>query len=666
MFYYGVDYYPEHWPEARWAEDARLMQEACINVVRLAEFAWGKLEPSEGQYDFAWLDRAIEILAAHEMKLVLGTPTASPPPWLVAMHPDLFLVRADGMRATYGSRRNYCPTNPSYRQYSARIVEVMGQHYKAHPHVMGWQMDNEFGGRCYCPNCQRAFHRWLEQTYESLEELNRQWGTIFWSHTYTDWSQIPLPWTTSGISNPGLALDYYRFMSDAYVAFQQAQVDILRRECSHHFITHNLMGFRFDELNYFDLAHSLDFVAWDNYPRGFWNIANQVSSSELALGHDAMRGLKGRNFWVMEAQSGPAGWEVMGVRPRPGEIRLWAYQGIARGADAIVYFRWRSYRYGAEQYWHGILDHDGRPRRRYQEVQHMGRELARIGDLIAGSEVRAEAAMILSYDSRFAFQIQPNNPGFSYGEHFASYHHALTEQNTPVDISAPLADLSAYKLVIAPSLHVLSEAVAANLRRFVTNGGVLVVTMRSGVKEANNAVVDQPLPGPLAELCGIEVYEYDSLPADSTYELDFASTAGFSNGVSGSARIWCDILALRGAEAAACYMEADYAGQPVVTVNRQGDGQVIYVGTVGDSQLVHTITQWAMNLAGIKPLLPPIPGVEVTTRWQDGRCYLFILNHTEQEQRVSLDGNYHDLIGGQSKTGVTSVLAKDLLILVES
>lgn len=666
MFYYGVDYYPEHWPEARWAEDARLMQEACINVVRLAEFAWGKLEPSAGQYDFAWLDRAIETLAAHGMKIVLGTATASTPPWLVAMHPDLLLVRADGVRATYGSRRNYCPTNPSYRQYSARIAEVMAQRYHESPYVIGWQIDNEFGGRCYCPNCQREFHRWLEQKYGTLEELNHQWGTIFWSHTYTDWSQIPLPWTTSGISNPGLALDYYRFMSDAYVAFQQTQVNILRRECPHHFITHNLMGFRFNELNYFDLAHSLDFVAWDNYPRGFWNIADQVSSSESALGHDTMRGLKNRNFWIMEAQSGPAGWEVMGVRPRPGEIRLWAYQGIAHGADAIVYFRWRSYRYGSEQYWHGILDHDGRPRRRYEEVQRMGRELAHIGDLIAGSEVRAEAGIILSYDSRFAFHIQPNNPAFRYGEHFASYHRALTEQNIPVDIVAPLADLSAYKLVICPALHIVNEAITDNLRRFVANGGVLVVTTRSGVKDNSNAVVDRPLPGLLAELCGIEVYEYDSLPAGSTNKVHFASTAGFSNGAAGTASIWCDIPALRGAEAVACLTEADYAGQPAVTVNHPGNGKVIYVGTVGDGQLVHTITQWTMNLAGIKPLLPAIPGVEVTTRWQDGRCYFFILNHTEQEQCVSLDGSYYDLISEQAKTAAVSVLAKDLLILVES
>lgn len=662
MFYYGADYYPEHWPETRWAEDARLMQDACINVVRLAEFAWGKLEPSEGQYDFTWLDRAIETLATCEIKIVLGTPTASPPPWLVAMRPDLLLVRAEGVRATYGSRRNYCPTNPGYRQYSARIAEVMAQHYMAHPHVIGWQIDNEFGGRCYCPNCHREFHRWLEQKYGALEELNRQWGTVFWSHTYTDWSQISLPWITSGIPNPGLALDYYRFMSDSYVAFQQVQVDILRRECSHHFITHNLMGFRFDELNYFELARSLDVVSWDNYPRGFWNIADQVSFSELALGHDTMRGLKGRNFWVMEAQSGPAGWEVMGVRPRPGELRLWAYQGIAHGADAIVYFRWRSYRYGSEQYWHGILDHDGRPRRRYDEVKGMGRELERIGPLIVGSEARPEAAMILSYDSRFAFQIQPNNPGFSYGEHFASYHRALIEQNIPVNIVSPLDDLSSYKLVIAPALHVMNEAIADQLRQFVANGGVLVVTTRSGVKEDSNAVVDRPLPGLLTELCGVEIYEYDSLPVGQSMQVD-SNAAG--NGVKGKATVWYDVLIPRGAETVAHFNQGHNAGRAAVTLHRLEKGCVMYVGTIGDREVVNTTLAQAKDLADIESLLPPAANVEVTARWKDEQRLLFILNHSDREQCIPLNQTYHDLISGLSTTCEVHVPPKDLRILVK-
>lgn len=666
MFFYGVDYYPEHWPEARWEEDARLMQEAGINVVRLAEFAWSRLEPRDGQFDFAWLDRALDTLGARGIKAVLGTPTASPPPWLMSAHPECFLVEANGVRNTYGNRRQYCPTHPVYREHSARIVRAMAAHYHAHPQVIGWQIDNEFGDRCYCAECQRGFQDWLKARHGSLDDLNARWGTIFWSHVYTDWSQIPLPWTTSRAPNPGLALDYCRFMSDTYVSYQQAQVDILRQMCPDHFITHNFMGFGYDRLNYFDLARSLDRVAWDNYPRGFWNIEEQVDPAAPALSHDAMRGLKGRNFWVMEAQSGPAGWEVVGLTPRPGETRLWAYQAVAHGADAIVFFRWRTCRFGTEEYWHGVLDHDGCPRRRYAEVKQMGQELARIGDAILGSEVRAEVAIVLSYDSRFAFQVQPNNPAFSFSRHVADYYRALFRRNVPVDVVPPLADLSGYKLVIAPALYVLSEPEAANLRRYVEKGGVLIVTPRSGVKDAANTVVNLPLPGLLADLCGVEVAEYDSLSPAMSNPVEFVHPQLVEAGANGAARIWCDVLALRGAEAAARYTQDYYAGQPAISLHRAGQGRAIYVGTFGDAALVNSVVAWALRLAGVSPTLEAPPGVEVAARWKGDQPTFYILNHDAQTHDLVLNGAYLDLITGARKAGAVSLAGRDVMVLVRA
>lgn len=660
MFHYGADYYPEQWPEERWEIDARLMHEAGFNVVRLAEFAWSRMEPQDGRFDFAWLDRVIGILAEQGIKVVLGTPTASPPPWLMAAHPDALIVRADKRRATYGARREYCPTHSVYAEHAARITQAMAEHYRDNPHVIGWQIDNEFGERCYCPNCQRRFHEWLKARCGTLDALNRRWGTVFWSHEYTDWSQIPLPWTTSGIPNPGLALDFYRFMSQMIVAFQQAQIDILRRVCPQHFITHNLMGFGYDQLDYFALAAPLDFVSWDNYPRGFWNDERDVDPARLALGHDTMRSLKNRNFWVMEAQSGPAGWDVIGATPQPGEMRLWAYQAIAHGADGIVFFRWRSARFGGEQFWHGILDHDAQPRRRYREVQRMGAELAALGDSLSGSEVRAEAALMLSYDSRFAFQIQPNNRAFSYTAHFADYYAALHCRNVPAAVVAPDGDLSPYKMVIAPALYVLDADIAANLRGFAQNGGTLAITTRSGVKEESNAVVNLPLPGLLADLCGVTVAEYDSLLEGQTRAVDFVAP-GTVNG--GKARVWCDVLALDHAQAAACYAENYYQGQPAIAVNAFGKGKVIYVGTVGDSTLVEAVVQWALELAGLRPLLMTPPKVEVTARWQDGRQLLFVLNHAASPQRVTLDGRYVDLITGAEKTGDVLLPARKVLVL---
>jgi beta-galactosidase len=318
MFYFGADYYPEHWPEERWAEDARLMAEAGFNVVRLAEFAWSRLEPEQDRYEFAWLDRALEVLAGNGIQAVLGTPTASPPPWLMVKYPEAFRVRSDGQRMTYGNRREYCPNNSAYQAASRRIVTQMAQHYAGHPSVIGWQIDNEFGDRCYCPVCANGFQEWLSKRYHSLQDLNAKWGTIFWSHVYNVWSEIPLPLTTGGSPNPGLAIDFYRYQSDSYVAYQQMQVDILRNKCPGHFITHNFMGSWYDNLDYYDLARGLDIVSWDNYPRGFWSSPVEVDPSGMALSHDTMRGLKAQNFWVMEQQQAQA----VGDRQRssrPGE-----------------------------------------------------------------------------------------------------------------------------------------------------------------------------------------------------------------------------------------------------------------------------------------------------------------------------------------------------------
>lgn len=664
MFYFGVDYYPEQWPEERWPEDARLMAEAGFNVVRLAEFAWAMLEPTPGRYDFAWLDRVIALLAAHGMQIVLGTPTASPPPWLMTAHPDIFLVREDGRRVTYGHRRGYCPNNPIYHDYTRRIVARMAEHYADHPAVIGWQIDNEFGDRCYCPVCTRAFQKWLLGRYGSLANLNARWGTVFWSHVYNDWGEIPLPLATAGPPNPGLALDFYRFSSDSYVAYQRLQAAILRQRCPGHFITHNFMGFGYDRLDYFDLAADLDFVAWDNYPRTQWQMQADVDPSRLALAHDTMRGLRGQNFWVIEQQAGAGGWESVGVTPRPGELRLWAYQAIAHGADGILFFRWRTARYGTEQYWHGLLDHHGRPGRRYEEIGQMGRELKAAGDLINGAVVKPAVAMILSYDSRFAFQVQANNPRFSYAGHFQQFYRALHGRHVPIAIVAPTADLSPYRLVVAPVLHLVTAAVAANLRRFVEAGGVLVVTPRTGVKDEANAVVNAPLPGLLAELCGAEVEEYDSLAPEMCNNLEFALPE-LATAHPPAVGIWCDILRPTTAAVVARYTKDYYAGRPAITINRYGQGYVVYVGALGDDLLYETLASWLLRLAGVQRLLAAPAGVEVGERWQGDRRLLFVLNHTEREVEVTLDCCYSDLLHGpRAVVGTVPIAPRDLLVLL--
>ncbi len=666
MFYFGVDYYPEQWPEERWETDAQLMENAGLNTVRLAEFAWSRLEPRAGEYDFRWLDRAIEILAAHGMRVLLGTPTASPPPYLVTAHPDILRVREDGHRVTYGNRREYCPSHPVYREHARSIVTRMAEHYAAHPAIIGWQIDNEFGDRCYCPVCAESFRRWLRSRYECIEALNSRWGTDFWSHRYSDWSEIPVPLATGNTPNPGLALDFCRFMSDTYVDFQQVQVDIVRGVCPEHLITHDMMGFKFDRLDYFDLARPLDVVAWNNYPRTQWSMDAHVDPSLAALAADTMRGLKHRNFWVTEQQAGSGGWEIVSVPPRPGECRLWAYQSIAHGADAILFFRWRTARYGAEQYWHGLLDHDARPSRRYDEIKRMGAEIRKIGSAVQGATIRPQVAMLLSYDSRFAFQIQPNNPHFSYAEHFRQFYSALHEHHVPIDIAAPTDDLSGYRLVIAPALHVVTEAIARNLKEYVHSGGLLVVTPRSGVKDDANAVYEQRPPGLLSELCGVEVEEYDSLPPGVENRLTFL-TPELERADPVAGLVWCDVLKPTGTAVIARYTRDYYAGQPAITLNQFGKGHALYVGTFGGAALCERLAGWLLRLAGVQPLLSAPHGVEVAERWQGERRLVFILNHTDREQRVALDGAYQDLLGdGAPVEGMLTLPAREVRVLARN
>ena len=628
--YYGVDYYPEHWPEERWEIDASLMESAGINVARLAEFAWVKLEPKEGQYDFSWLDKAIEILGRHNIKTVLGTPTASPPMWLVRKYPQILPRDRDGHVMGPGGRRHYCYNSPEYRELTRKIVSAMAEHYKDNPNVIGWQIDNELGchesNRCYCDNCLIKFREWVKRKYGTLENLNRSWGTIFWSQTYTDWDEIIIPRRTVGAHNPSLLLDFLRFISDSTIEYQNLQVEILRKICPDKFITHNLMGL-FGGLDYYKLAESLDFVSWDNYPR----FRGNPDPARIALSHDVMRGVnRGRPFWVMEEQSGSAGWEIFGPHPLPGEIRLWSYQGIAHGADAIVYFRWRTCRYGTEQYWHGILDHDGVPRRRYEEVKRMGEELKGITEL-EGSFYKAETAIIYSYDIRWAIEIQPNNPAFDYMEQIQKYYTGLFNQHVPVDIVHPLSDLSKYKLVVAPSLYLMTPEIRENLENYVRNGGTLVVTLRSGVKDWNNVVTDKTLPGELSDLLGIEIEEYYSMPQEEKYHIKGIGPERFT------CKAICEFVNPKSAEVIALYEDGPFAGKPAVTLNRFGSGEAIYVGADVDLGYVESLLFWLITRSKIEIIAMGSRDVEVTVRESNiGTKFIFLLNHSDRSETIKL------------------------------
>jgi beta-galactosidase len=635
----GVDYYPEHWPEERWPTDARLMRDAGLTVVRLAEFAWCRMEPYEGRYEFEWLERAVKVLHAEGIEVVLGTPTATPPAWLHERYPELYPADPRGYRRGFGTRLQRCLGNETMRAYSRRITEALVARFATNPAVIGWQTDNEFEANlCYCDDCARRFRDWLRARYGTLDALNATWGTVFWSQEYSAWSQVPLPWEARcGQShNPSLQLDYRRFASETTAAFQRDQTEIIRRLAPNHFITHNMMGLH-DSADYFALAEDLDFVSWDNYPGGAWH-----RDRDPGMSHDVMRGIKQRNFWIMEEQSGIPGWERMGGRPEPGQVRMWAWQAIAHGADAIVFFRWRSCLYGTEQYWHGILNHDGLPRRRYREIAGFASEVAGLSDELDGSIVKSRVAILNSYEQNWALQIQPQSDGLGWWSQVRGFHSALARRALGGDIVPIGATLSAFQAVFVPSWYLLSEADAARMADYVREGGTLVLAPRTGVKHPDNTCRTEPLPSLLAEVAGVEVDDYSPIWGE-------ARRIRMSDGREFAAKVWADYLTVKGSQIVATWEQAHFPGEPAITRNAYGKGVCYYLGTLGEDELYEAIVGLIVDDLGL-PTLEGIPlGVDVRVRRKGDARFVFYINQTAEEQWVPLPPIQRTLLGPSGK-----------------
>jgi len=656
-FIYGADYYPEAWPESQWEKDAAMMREAGINVVRMGEFAWVKMEPQEGHFDFAWLDRAIELLSAHGIRTVLGTPTASPPAWLYAKYPGIAAMDATGVRYRFGSRRNYCIHSPDFFSATTRIVTAMAEHFKSNAAVIGWQIDNELGNpKCYDPASQAAFQAWCQRKYRSLDALNSAWGTVFWGHTFESWAEIPLPWNTPfATSNPSLALDFDRFWSDSTHAYLDLQAALLRRIAPGQAITHNEMG-TFPDVDYSDLNRSIDFVAWDNYPTFQKDYAQYAG---VGLAHDLMRGSKSnQNFMIMEQQAGDGGWSVFFGRQAPASLyRVWAYQSVAHGADGICYFRWRTSRFGTEQYWEGILDQDSYRNSRYAMVSQVGKELQQLTPLLRESTVASPAALLVSPDSRWAQQIQPGVEDFDYDRQLHDYYDALRRAGVSVDVVFPTSSLSAYRLVIAPVLLVSDRALVDKLHAFVGSGGTLVLTFRSGVKDEHNVVTDQTLPGAFADLAGVAIHEFDP-QVNEEQEVVGPGESRFP------ARTWSDILSPRTARVLATFGKGYYADKPAITENQWRKGWVYYVGTESKSPLFYDrLISLAANRSRIA-LNAHIPaGVELAVRQKGGTKIVFVLNYTGTDQTAPLDEAYQNALTGRPEPMDVPVPAYDVKVL---
>ncbi len=454
--HFGAAYYPEHWLEERWPEDIRLMQKVGFTVVRMAEFAWSVLEPQEGVYQFDWLDRAIELLAESGISTVLGTPTAAPPSWLIQTYPDILPIDENGQRVQFGNRTHYCVNAPQFHVAARRIADAMGAHFGSNPHVIGWQLDNEYGRICYCDHCRNKFQAYLKERFGSLDVLNERWTTRYWSQTYSDWEQIPLP---IGYHNPGLMLAFRQFVTESYRRYQAVQIEALRPHLAEDvWITHNFMGW-FDSYDHYQLAEDLDLASWD------WYIGTgRFDYLETGPKHDLTRGFKRKNFWLMETQPGNVNWSTVNNKLWLGESRLMGWHAIAHGADALLYWQWRGALNGQEQYHGTLIDQSGQPRPFYAEAQWLGRELGKVGQLLAGSRVSADVAIINDYASRWSIQAQPHHQDFDYVEHLVNYHRPFAKLGIPVDVISTDAPVSGYDLVIAPALILMTEAWADKLK----------------------------------------------------------------------------------------------------------------------------------------------------------------------------------------------------------
>lgn len=601
----GVCYYPEHWPEALWADDAARMAEIGLTQVRIGEFSWSRLEPSRGEFRWDWLDRAIATLSQAGLGVVLGTPTATPPKWLIDQRPDILACDRHGRPRRFGSRRHYCFSSDSYRDEAARIVDAMAARYGRHDAVIAWQTDNEYGChdtvRSYSPNAERAFRRWLAARYGDIGALNAAWGTVFWSQEYRTFGEVDLPNMTVTEPNPSHILDFYRFSSDQVVSFNRLQTDILRRFSPGKPIFHNFMGFFFD-FDHFAVGADLDCAAWDSYPLGFLDVApfppedkaryrRQGHPDIAAFHHDLYRAAGRGRFQVIEQQPGPVNWAPHNPAPLPGMVRLWAIEAAAHGAEAVSYFRWRQAPFAQEQMHAGLVRPDDNPAPAYEEARAAARDFAAMGP---AEPKKAAVALVFSYDAHWLFEAQPQGAAWSYPALAFEWYSALRRFGLDVDIVPPQADLDGYKAVFVPSLPVLGADFTARIRN---SGAIALFGPRSGSKTASVTIPPDLAPGALKTMIPLTVTHVESFPIDHR-------EAGAFNGRPVAGRIWLE--------------HVETALAPVAS-RENGGGflyrheRVLYLTTVPDHGFLAALFRSLLSETGV-PSTPLDPDIRLRRR----------------------------------------------------
>jgi len=653
---YGGDYTPEQWPRESWVEDAALMREAGVNLVSVGIFSWALLETSAGVFDFEWLDELLDLLHADGIAVDLGTPTASPPAWFFADHPEARVITRDGTVMGFGARGMASHSSPAYRAAIVRIASALAERYGQHPAVILWHVHNEYGvpvGEDYSEQSTRAFRDWLRGKYGTLDALNAAWGTTFWGQRYGEWEHISAPAAAPSVVNPSQRLDFARFTDHQLRACFIAERDAIRAHASQP-ITTNFMANQSWTTDMWAWAREVDIVSDDHY---LW-AADPAGEIGLAIAADLSRSVGGGRPWIlMEHSTSAVNWQPRNIAKRPGEMARNSITHLARGADAILFFQWRASRFGAEKFHSAMIPHAGTESRVFREVVELGGILERLAE-VRGSTVQADVAILWDFESFWAQDLEWRpSVDVSHAERIRAYYERLWRDGITVDFALPGQDLSAYKLVIAPAQYMLSEADAANLDRYVAAGGTLLVSFFSAIVDENDAVHAGGFVAPLRETLGLVVEEFLPLREGSQCGLTWRAGTD-STTLVGDA--WQEDVVLSGAEVVATYVDGPGAAKAAITRNRRGSGAGWYVSTRLDAAGLGILMDAVYADAGVAPTGHP-EGMEVVVRRGADADYVIAINH--RDDTVTLAATGVELVSGRRIEGSVDVAGGDIAVI---
>ncbi|WP_053752384.1 beta-galactosidase [Streptomyces sp. MMG1533] len=656
---YGGDYNPEQWPEEVWAEDMRLMREAGVTMVSVGIFSWALLEPSEGVHDFSRMDRILDLLHENGIAADLATPTAAPPAWFFKAHPEALPVDRDGRRLWPGSRQTFCPSSPAYRRAALRIAEVLAHRYATHPAVAMWHVHNEYGCHtpaCYCDTSAAAFRTWLRAKYgDDLDALNHAWGTTFWSQWYYAWDEIIPPRATAAPPNPTHQLDWRRFCSDELLSLCTAEREVLLRAAPDIPATTNLMVLRtFDALDYWRWAPELDILSNDHYLMS----DDPEAELDIALSGDLMRSLAGGPWFLMEHSTGAVNWQQVNRAKSPGEMRRNALAHVAHGADGIAFFQWRAAKAGAEQWHSAMLPHAGTDSAIWQDVVRLGKDLKALTE-VRGSTVAAQVAIVWDWDARWALEL-PSQPSgeLRYQDLVRDWYTPLWRAGVAVDFVRPDDPaLDRYKLVLVPSLYLVTDAAADNLTAFTAGGGTLAVGFHSGMVDENGHIRLGGYPGAFRDLLGVVT--------DELFPLLPGETTGLTGDVPPGARadLWSERVRLAGALEVVSYADGPLTGLPAVTRHAYGSGTAWYLATHPDQETLATLLHRIRQDADVAPEHQVPAGVEVVRRRGTEADFLFLIDHTGKGAEAPAAGV--ELLTGTPVSGTVFVPPGGVVVVRE-